>query len=154
MASSPQFSLADSQAEPWPLCLSISGSAGSAAREWYRQTQMPLLIWSPLASGFFSGKFRRDNLDQFGEREWDDVVLRTYANEANFQRFDRASLLAAEKGLSAAQIALAYVMNHPMNVFALVGPHSAEKFKANIEASELELTAQEMAWLDLRADSR
>jgi aryl-alcohol dehydrogenase-like predicted oxidoreductase len=154
VASSPQFSLADSQAEPWPLCLSISGSAGSAAREWYRQTQMPLLIWSPLASGFFSGKFRRDNLDQFGEREWDDVVLRTYANEANFQRFDRASLLAAEKGLSAAQIALAYVMNHPMNVFALVGPHSAEKFKANIEASELELTAQEMAWLDLRADSR
>jgi aryl-alcohol dehydrogenase-like predicted oxidoreductase len=154
VASSPQFSLADSQAEPWPLCLSISGSAGSAAREWYRQTQMPLLIWSPLASGFFSGKFRRDNLDQFGEREWDDVVLRTYANEANFQRFDRASLLAAEKGLSAAQIALAYLMNHPMNVFALVGPHSAEKFKANIEASELELTAQEMAWLDLRADSR
>ena len=80
VASSPQFSLADSHAEPWPLCLSISGSAGTAAREWYEQTQMPLLIWSPLASGFFSGRFRRDNLDQFGEREWDDVVLRTYAN--------------------------------------------------------------------------
>ena len=154
VASSPQFSLADSHAEPWPLCLSISGSAGTAAREWYEQTQMPLLIWSPLASGFFSGRFRRDNLDQFGEREWDDVVLRTYANEANFQRLDRASILAAEKGLSPAQVALAYVMNHPMNVFAVVGPHSAEKFRANIEASDLELTPREMAWLDLRTDSR
>ena len=153
VASSPQFSLADSQAEPWPLCLSISGSAGTAARAWYERTQMPLLVWSPLASGFFSGKFRRDNLDQFGEREWDDVVLRTYATKANFQRLDRANILAAEKGVSAAQVALAYVMNQPMNVFALVGPHSAEKFKANIEASELELTAQDMDWLDLKIDT-
>jgi aryl-alcohol dehydrogenase-like predicted oxidoreductase len=154
VASSPQFSLADSQAEPWPLCLSISGSAGTVARAWYEQTQMPLLIWSPLASGFFSGKFRRDNLDQFGEREWDEVAIRTYANEENFQRLDRASILAAEKGLSPAQVAFAYVMNQPMNVFAVVGPHSPEKFKANIEANDVELTAQEMAWLDLRSDSR
>ena len=34
VASSPQFSLADSLAEPWPLCISISGPAGSPAREW------------------------------------------------------------------------------------------------------------------------
>jgi aryl-alcohol dehydrogenase-like predicted oxidoreductase len=61
VASSPQFSLADSLAEPWPLCLTISGPREAAAREWYMQTQMPLLAWSPLASGFFSGRFRRDN---------------------------------------------------------------------------------------------
>src|SRR5688572_6599976 len=54
VASSPQFSLADSFDEPWPLCLSISGSAGKAAREWYAQTQMPVLVWSALASGFFT----------------------------------------------------------------------------------------------------
>ena len=154
VASSPQFSLADSLAEPWPLCLSISGSAGSVAREWYTKTQMPLLIWSPLASGFFSGRFRRDNLHLFGEREWDEVAVRTYANEANFQRMDRASQLAEEKGLSAAQVALAYVMNHPMNLFAVVGPHSSEKFRANIEASEIQLTPEEMAWLDLKTDNR
>jgi Predicted oxidoreductases (related to aryl-alcohol dehydrogenases) len=153
VASSPQFSLADSQAEPWPLCISISGSAGSAARDWYAQTQMPLLIWSPLASGFFSGHFRRDNLDQFGEREWDEIVLRTYASEANFQRLDRASLLAAEKGLSAAQVALAYVLNQPMNIFTVVGPHSGEKFRANIEAGEIQLTPEEMDWVNLKSDT-
>ena len=153
VASSPQFSLADSQAEPWPLCISISGSAGRAAREWYAQTQMPLLIWSPLASGFFSGRFRRDNLDQFGEREWDEVVLRTYASEANFQRLDRVSLLAAEKGLSAAQVALAYVLNQPMNIFTVVGPHSGEKFRANIEAGEIQLRPEEMDWVNLKSDT-
>jgi aryl-alcohol dehydrogenase-like predicted oxidoreductase len=154
VASSPQFSLADSQAEPWPLCISISGSDGSVAREWYTQTQLPLLIWSPLASGFFSGRFRRDNLDRFGEREWDDVVLRTYASESNFQRLDRASLLASEKGLSTAQVALAYVLNQPMNVFAVVGPHSGEKFKANIAAGEVQLTPEEMDWLNLKSGTR
>jgi aryl-alcohol dehydrogenase-like predicted oxidoreductase len=154
IASSPQFSLADSLDEPWPLCISISGSTGEAARAWYAQTQLPLLIWSPLASGFFSGKFRRDNLHLFGEREWDEVAVRTYANEPNFQRLDRAERLAAEKGLTAAQVALAYIMNQPMNSFLVVGPHSAEKFKANIEASAVSLTPQEMDWLDLKRDSR
>jgi aryl-alcohol dehydrogenase-like predicted oxidoreductase len=152
VVSSPQFSLADSRDEPWPLCISISGSGGAAAREWYSKTQLPLLIWSPLASGFFSGKFRRDNLHLFGEREWDEVAVRSYANELNFQRLDRAERLGAEKGLSAAQVALAYVMNQPMNSFVVVGPHSAEKFKANIEASAVSLTRAEMDWLDLKSE--
>jgi aryl-alcohol dehydrogenase-like predicted oxidoreductase len=154
VASSLQFSLAESLSEPWPLCISISGTIGATAREWYTQTQIPLLAWSSLASGFFSGRFRRDNLNMFGEREWDEVVVRTYASEANFQRLDRAGILGAEKGLSAAQVALAYVTNQPMNLFTVVGPHSGEKFRANIEASEVQLKLQEMAWLDLKTDSR
>lgn len=154
VASSPQFSLADSLTEPWPLCLSISGSAGAPAREWYSQTQMAALVWSPLASGFFSGKFRRDNLHLFGEREWDEVAIRTYANEANFERLDRAGIVATEKGVTAAQIALAYVMNQPMNLFAVVGPHSVEKFKANMEACDIQLMQEEMDWLDLRINQR
>ena len=153
VTSSPQFSLAESLDEPWPLCLSISGSAGVTARAWYTRTQMPVLAWSPLASGFFSGLFRRDNLQMFGEREWDEVAVRSYANEANFQRLDRATLLASEKGLSTAQVALAYVMSQPMNVFAVVGPHGGEKFRANIEASDVQLSPQEMDWLDLKTDS-
>jgi aryl-alcohol dehydrogenase-like predicted oxidoreductase len=66
----------------------------------------------------------------------------------------RNELLAEEKGLTAAQVALTYVMNQPMNLFAVVGPHSGEKFKAKIEASEVHLTPHEMDWLDLRINSR
>jgi aryl-alcohol dehydrogenase-like predicted oxidoreductase len=45
-------------------------------------------------------------------------------------------------------------MNQPMKLFSVVGPHSGEKFKANIDASEVQLTPQEMDWLDLRTDGR
>jgi aryl-alcohol dehydrogenase-like predicted oxidoreductase len=154
VASSPQYSLADCMEEPWPLCLSISGPREAAARAWYTRNQLPLLAWSPLAGGFFSGRFRRDNLQMFGEREWDRVSIRSYATEENFQRLDRAGVLAAEKGLTATQIALAYIMNQPMNVFAVVGPSSGKKFGENVEASDIRLTQQEMAWLDLRSESR
>lgn len=154
VASSPQYSLAESHTEPWPMCLSISGTEGSEARNWYAKTQMPLLVWSPLASGFFSGKFQRDNLNKFGEREWDEVVVRTYAKEANFQRLDRAATLASEKGVTTAHMALAFVMSQPMNMYSVVGPHSAAKFKANIEAADIKLTMQEMDWLDLKNDNR
>lgn len=154
VASSPQYSLAESHTEPWPLCLSISGAEGNEARGWYAKNNMAVMAWSPLASGFFSGKFRRDNLNQFGEREWDEVVVRTYAKEANFQRLDRAETLAKEKGVTAAQIALAFVMNQPMNMYAVVGPHGVQKFKENVTAAELKLTPQEMDWLDLKTDQR
>ncbi|MBK6646039.1 MAG: aldo/keto reductase [Anaerolineales bacterium] len=154
VASSPQYSLAESHTEPWPMCLSISGKEGSEARNWYAKTQMPLLVWSPLASGFFSGKFQRDNLHEFGEREWDEVVVRTYAKEANFQRLDRAATLASEKGVTTAHVALAFVMSQPMNMYSVVGPHSAAKFKANIEAADIKLTMQEMDWLNLKNDNR
>ncbi len=76
--------------------------------------------------------------------------MRTYASEANFQRLDRANILAAEKGLTAAQVALAYIMNQPMNMFAVIGLHSAQKFKASSEASEFQLTPEELDWLDLK----
>lgn len=152
VASSPQYSLAESHTEPWPLCLSISGESSNEARSWYAKNNMAVMAWSPLASGFFSGKFRRDNLNSFGVREWDEVVIRTYAKESNFQRLERAEQLAKEKGVTAAQIALAFVMNQPMNMYAVVGPHGIQKFKENIAAAKLKLTPQEMDWLDLKRE--
>ena len=90
----------------------------------------------------------------FGEREWDEVVVRTYAKESNFQRLERAGILAKEKGVTPAQMAVAFAMSQPMNMFAVVGSHSVQKFKANVEAAEIKLTQQEMDWLDLKVDTR
>jgi aryl-alcohol dehydrogenase-like predicted oxidoreductase len=45
-------------------------------------------------------------------------------------------------------------MNQPMNMFSVVGPHSAGKFAANIEAANINLTQQELDWLDLKIDHR
>jgi len=146
-ASSPNFSLAEQVNEPWPDCVSISGRAGAAAREWYRQQQMPLFTWSSLAGGFFSGRFNRDNLDSFGN-DYDQVCIHAYCYEDNFRRLDRAKALATEKGLTLPQIALAYVMSQDLNIFAIVGCQSGTEFADNAAASEIQLSAEEIAWLE------
>lgn len=56
--------------------------------------------------------------------------------------------------MSLAQIATAYVLNQPLNAFALVGCATPDEFRANHEASELKLTPAEIAWLELRSDER
>ncbi len=152
-ASSIHISLAEQVKEPWRDCISITGAKGRAGHEWYRQTQMPLFAWSSLAGGFFTGRFRADNLDTFTvERDVECTVAYGYAD--NFERLERAQMLAVEKGLTAAQIALAYVINQPLNVFVLVGHQSAAEVRQNLAAVDLTLTQPEMNWLDLRRDTR
>jgi aryl-alcohol dehydrogenase-like predicted oxidoreductase len=150
VASSPNFSLAEQVNAPWPECISISGPQGESARSWYSQNQMPLFTWSSLAGGFFSGRFNRDNLETF-ESYLDKLCVFSYCYEDNFKRLDRVRLLAKEKGLTIPQIATAYVLSQPLNIFALVGCQNSAEFKANLEASELSLTPQEIAWLDLKS---
>lgn len=149
VASSPNFSLAVQAKPPWVNCISISGPQGEAERAFYQQTQMPLFTWSSLAGGFFSGRFTRDNLDSF-ESYADKLCAETYGFEENFQRLDRVRALADEKGMSLAQIATAYVLSTPLNIFALVGCATGDEFRDNVAASTLRLTPAEIAWLELR----
>jgi aryl-alcohol dehydrogenase-like predicted oxidoreductase len=151
VASSPQFSLVEMVQPPWEGCISISGPTGEAARGWYRQTQMPLFTWSSLAGGFFSGRFTRDNLASF-EGYFDKLCVSSYCYEDNFRRLERATILAEAKGLTLPQIALAYVLNQPLNVFALVGCRTGVEFAANVAAMEVVLTPEEIAWLNLKRD--
>ena len=152
-ASSPNFSLAEQVKEPWANCISISGPQGQAARDWYAKEQMPLFTWSSLAGGFFSGRFTRDNLDSF-ESTLDQLCVQSYCYEDNFRRLDRVRLLAGGKGLTVPQIALAYVMSQPLNVFALVGCQNGDEFRANLEACAVKLSPAEIAWLELKSDGR
>jgi aryl-alcohol dehydrogenase-like predicted oxidoreductase len=147
VASSPNLSLAVQFQEPWPDCVSISGEAGKKDRLWYQETRMPLFTWSTLAGGFFSGRFTRDNLDTF-EAYLDRICVETYCYEENFGRLDRAGALAREKGLTVPQVALAYTLDQPLEVFALVGCNTGDEFRANVEASGVELTPEEIAWLE------
>jgi aryl-alcohol dehydrogenase-like predicted oxidoreductase len=146
-ASSPNFSLAVQHEVPWAGCLSIAGEQGRAAREWYAEQGMAVFSWSSLAGGFFSGRFRRDNLDNFSDY-FDKLCVTSYCREDNFQRLDRAEELAQQYGMTLPQIALAYVMNQPMNMFALVGCQTIEEFRANAAALALKLTPDQLAWLE------
>lgn len=145
-ASSPQFSLAVPVKPPWPGCLSVSGAPGQSDRAWYAENDIPLITWSSLASGFFSGRFTPDNLETFSY--WvDQVCAETYCTDDNFKRLQRAEQLGVEKGMSVAQIALAYVLNQPGPVFAIVASRTPEEYEMNIKATG-RLTAAEISRLE------
>lgn len=152
--SSPNYSLAEQIQPPWDDCLSISGPQGDAARQWYAQSDVALMPWSSLAGGFWSDRYHRDNLDTFTKDDYfAQLALKCYCYEANFQRLDRARELAQQKGVTVPQIALAFILNQPLNIFPLISCANDEMFAANTAALEIKLTPQELAWLDLRADT-
>ena len=151
--SSPNYSLAERVKEPWRGGISISGPSNEADRAWYAERKMPLFTWSSLAQGFFSGKFTRDTFEAY-KSNLPDSCVHAYCYEQNFERLDRTGELAREKGLSVPQIALAFNLNQPLNLFSLIGVFHPDECEANIEALNLKLTEEELDWLDLKRDER
>ena len=151
--SSPQYSLGNRVDDPWGGSITITGPDKEAARQWYQANQMPLIPWSSLCGGLFSGRFQRDNLDSFTDN-LDKLCARCYCSEDNFRRLDRARELGADKGASPAQIALAYILNGPLNCFPLTAAWTPEQAADNAAAADIELTETEQAWLDLRSETR
>ncbi len=141
-AASPHFSLAEWNQPMWAGCVAATDSA---SRAWYERTQMPLLAWSSQASGFFTGRYGPEDSDNPRAAN----VVRTWFNDGNFQRLGRVRKLAANKGVTPTQIALAYVLNQPLNMFALIGPHTIEETRTSLAAVGVTLTASECSWLNL-----
>ena len=153
-ASSPNLSLAVQAQPPWAECLSLSGPDGVADRDWYRRQGMPLFTWSSLAGGFFSGRLTRQNREEMGEGVRRVVHRLLLHRKDNFERLDRAGELAAEKGVSVPQVALAWVLHQDLDIYALVAPRNARECEENAAVFDIELTGAEFEWLDLRREQR
>jgi aryl-alcohol dehydrogenase-like predicted oxidoreductase len=136
-ASSPNLSLAVWNEPQWSGCVTASDSESLS---WYEQTQTPLFSWSSQAKGFFTGRFRKDDRS-------DTEIVRVWFNDENFRRLERAEELAGKKGVTATQIAVAYVLCQPFPTFALIGPQSIEETRTSAMGLDVELSAQEMKWL-------
>lgn len=131
--SSPGLSLAAVNEEPWPGCVSIQDEA---ARAWYSRSRMPVFAWSSQAAGFFAGALP-------------DEMRRAYLTDGNLERLRRARELASSRGCTPAQVALAWVLHQPFPVYAVIGPRSVPELLESVGALELELSAEELLWLDL-----
>lgn len=139
VASSPQFGLAGFETPPWPGCVSIGGTSGTAARAWYAATQMPVLAWSPLSAGYLAGK-----------PDLDDAQTRAYDSEQNRGRRDRMAQMARERGVPEVRIGLAYVRSVGIKVHPVVYTQQPERLRALLAAggaSEV-LTAADVEWLE------
>jgi aryl-alcohol dehydrogenase-like predicted oxidoreductase len=143
-ASSPNFSLAVWNEPTWTDCISASDQV---SRAWYKRRGMALFAWSSQAGGFFSGRYNKTKPDELGTKD----IARVWFNEANFRRLERAQELARSKGVTAIQVALAYVLCESANTFALIGPESIEELRQSIEALQLILSPSERRWLNLES---
>ena len=140
-ASSPNFSLGRWNEPTWPGCHT---AVDPAVRRWYERSGLAVFAWSSQAGGFFTGRYGPADRD---DRRAADVV-RVWFNDGNFHRLARVRELAAEKGATPAQIALAYVACQPANMFPIIGPLTAGEL-AECLAADVALTADELRYLNL-----
>lgn len=138
--SSPHLSLAVPNGIVWEGCVD---ARDPESRAWYARTRMPLFAWSSQARGFFSGAFTPENVGE------NDLMSRVYDSPGNWERLRRAEELGRRRGFSAIQVALAWVLHQPFPVFPLIGPATADELNSCVGALDLELTPEDVGWLDL-----
>ena len=108
-----------------------------------------ILVWSPLAGGLLSGKYRRDTAAPEGTRVfagWDEPPV---SDEAKL--YDTIEVLVdigEARGVSAAQVALAYLVGRPGVTSVIVGARTEEQLADNLAAADLALSEDELARLD------
>ena len=139
VALSNNLSLARMVDPVWAGCISASDAA---SRAWLTRTGMALFPWSSQARGFFTGRARPDDFS-------DPELVRCWYSEDNFQRLERANALAKERGVLPINIALAYVLAQPFPTFPLIGPRMLSETRTSLPALSVELTPDEVRWLNL-----
>ncbi|MGZ9810408.1 aldo/keto reductase [Pseudoroseicyclus sp. H15] len=107
---------------------------------------MGLMVWSPLAGGYLSGKYSGPDASAEGRRKEFDFppVDRTRGDKA----IEAMRPMAEAKGASVAQIALAWLLHQKVVTSVLVGAKRKEQLEDNIKATEISLSADELAQLD------
>lgn len=152
--SSPNFGLADQVEDPWGGgCVTISGHGNAEARKWYADNGMPVFAYSSLGRGFFSGMVHSDRPEE-AKQVLDVPAQKGYCYAENFTRLARAEELAKEKGVTVAQIAMAWIMNQELDVYALNSPINQAQLTDTLTGYTLKLTKEECRWLDLQIPER
>ena len=148
--SSPNFGLAEQLTDIWGWgCVTIAGPAEEAQRRWYIEHEMPVFAYSSLARGMFSGKFKSSEPERMKEY-MDEPTIEAYGGADNLKRLARCEELAEKYGCTVAQIAMSWLLHQQVDTYAIVSTSKAARMQSNIEALEIPLSAQELAWLDLR----
>jgi aryl-alcohol dehydrogenase-like predicted oxidoreductase len=116
-----------------------------------------LLPWSPLGGGWLSGKYQRDARPAGETRLGEDPGrgMEAYdrrGTERTWRVVDAVHQIAAERGVTMAEIALAWVTARPAVSATILGARTTAQLEANLRAADLRLTAGEAAELDAASD--
>ena len=108
-----------------------------------RTYRLGVIPYSPLAGGFLTGKYRRDQTDAGSRRN-----VEQYFSDSNWAILDALDTIAAERTATTSQIALAWMLTRPEITSPIIGPRSLEQLQDNLGAAGMQLTPLEMAALD------
>ncbi|MEM1428482.1 MAG: aldo/keto reductase [Pseudomonadota bacterium] len=105
-----------------------------------------LMVWSPLAGGFLSGKFDRDGKTAEGRRV--DFDFPPLDKDRAYDAIDVMRGLATQKGCTVAQIALAWLLHQKVVTSVIIGAKRVDQLTDNIGATEVALSEDDLAALD------
>jgi len=106
-----------------------------------------LMPWSPLAGGFLSGKFTRNN-EVAGDSRRDTFDFPPVNKTKAYDIIDILLKIGSEHNVSAAQVALAYILSKPAVTSIIIGAKKHEQLLDNIKATQLKLTPDDLQKLD------
>ena len=109
-----------------------------------RQEGIGLIPWSPLARGFLMGNRRKEGFGETVRSRTDEYAQRMYYQDSDFEVVDRISEIARRRGVSNAQVALAWVLAQPGISSPIVGARRMEHLDDAVAAVELKLDEAEM----------
>ncbi|MBB5916916.1 aryl-alcohol dehydrogenase-like predicted oxidoreductase [Nocardia transvalensis] len=105
-----------------------------------------MTVWSPLASGFLSGKYTRESLSDPDNRLAGFDIL-PYDRDAAFDLVERMRVIAGKHEASVAQVALAWLLAQPAVTSILLGATKRHQLDDNLGALDVHLTADEITEL-------
>jgi aryl-alcohol dehydrogenase-like predicted oxidoreductase len=112
-----------------------------------RSEGLGLMVWSPLAGGLLSGKYGREQKGEEGSRRT-AFDFPPVEKERAWDVVDAMRPIAQARGVSVAQVALAWLLHQPAVTSVIVGAKKPEQLADNIAATNVKLTGEELATLD------
>jgi aryl-alcohol dehydrogenase-like predicted oxidoreductase len=119
---------------------------------------MGTIVWSPLAGGWLTGKYRRGEeppedsraarVRKFNPRTADRFNLERASNRRKLDLIDELSVIADKAGLSLTHMSMAFVLAHPAVTSAIIGPRTMEQLDDVLAAADRRLDAETLDAID------
>lgn len=109
-----------------------------------RQEGIGLIPWSPLARGFLAGNRRKGDHGETSRAKTDDIAHKFYFQDSDFTIVERVGQIAAQRGVSHAQVALAWVLAQPGVTAPIIGASKPHHLDDALASLSLRLDADEL----------
>jgi aryl-alcohol dehydrogenase-like predicted oxidoreductase len=113
--------------------------------------RMGVIVWSPLAGGWLSGKFRQGRpVEKTGRAEriparFDESLP---GNRRKFEAVEQLIPLAEREGISLVELAVAWTLEHPAVTSAIIGPRTPEQLEGQLRAADIRLSHETLDAID------